>query len=83
VTGTFHNALLREAAAGEHAGVLRIKPDGLVIMRDGAIVVALPGVDDTAVVEDVCNFRIERYGFVEIRNGAVVVAFIEVEGRGC
>src|SRR4029077_1877271 len=55
-------------------GVVRLEPDRLVIVGDGAIEVAPPVPGNPTVDVAVRRFRIEPDGRVEIRNGAVELA---------
>jgi hypothetical protein len=58
----------------EGQGIFRIEAGRLVVIRDGAVVVALVAVGEAATVEGRGVFRIEPNRLVVIRDGAVVIA---------
>jgi hypothetical protein len=54
--------------------VVRVKPDRLVIILDGAVVLAFGFIGNAAVVEHHCVVRIKSDRLVIILNGTVVLA---------
>jgi hypothetical protein len=56
-------------------GRLRIEPDRLIVIRDGAVEVAFGAVRDGAIDEGRGILRIDPNGHIVICNGTVVVAF--------
>src|ERR1039457_2062397 len=70
--------LLGHSAIVEGTGVVRIELDGLVVVVDGAVVLAFVEVGVAAIGEGQGVVRIELDGLVEILDGAVVLAFVGV-----
>jgi hypothetical protein len=76
------------AAVVERIGVVRIKPDRLIIILDGAVVFAFGLIGDAAVIERIDVVRIKPDCLVEIRDRAVGLALGAIGGaaiveRGC
>jgi hypothetical protein len=71
---------MRRATAGVAYCIFRIELDRLIIFADGAVVVALGGVPEPAVVETFRIFRIELDHPIQVADGAVIVTFGRVPG---
>jgi len=63
-----------EPAAVEFGGVIRVEPDGLVVVLNGAVELALGSVGEAPAVEGSGVIRVEPDGLVEVLNGAVGLA---------
>jgi hypothetical protein len=62
--------------------VLRVEFDGLIVVGDGAVVVALIGVGEPAVEVGFSILWVEFDGLVKVGDGAVVVAFVAAGACG-
>src|SRR5262249_6059776 len=70
---------IQDGACAVGQGICRIALDGLTVIGDGAIVIALPTVVGvTAVVEEERIARSYLNGGVEIGDGTVVLAFFAI-----
>jgi hypothetical protein len=72
--------VLAHKIAPEHrvSGIFRIELDRLVVVRYGAVVIALDEVREAAAGAGCSMFRIEPDRLTVIRNGADVIALSEV-----
>jgi hypothetical protein len=74
-------AIVGKAPVAEGIGVIRVEPDGLVEVRNGAVKLTLVIVSLPPVGEGFDVIRVEPYGFAVFLNGAVVLALATVTPR--